>query len=137
MPTLLSDGEGHTRADDSASRWVIPRSPAGRDPRHVEKLHVREPGDLFDVHRWGPVREGPEPPAGRVRRRGGGIYLPRTPSMRPGCAARESLEPFESVGIFANQEHQCGCLRIGLGATLFPFFQRSRVDAQFPREHGS
>ena len=28
------------------------------DPRHAEKLHAREPGDLFGVPRWGPVREG-------------------------------------------------------------------------------
>src|SRR5208282_4241277 len=42
------------------------------DPRHAEKLHAREPGDLFGVPRWGPVREGPEPHAGRVRRRGVG-----------------------------------------------------------------
>jgi len=28
------------------------------DPRHAEQLHAREPGDLFGVPRWGPVREG-------------------------------------------------------------------------------
>jgi hypothetical protein len=39
------------------------------DPRHAEKLHAREPGDLFGVPRWGPVPEGRAPHAGHVRRR--------------------------------------------------------------------
>jgi len=42
------------------------------DPRHAEKLHAREPGDLFGVPSGGPVREGRAPHAGHARRRGVG-----------------------------------------------------------------
>jgi len=48
-----------------------------------------------------------------------------------------SFQPFEHVGVFANEQHQCGALRIGFSAALFPFLQSSFVNPQFARKNRS
>jgi hypothetical protein len=47
------------------------------------------------------------------------------------------FQSFEGVGIFANQQDEGCCLRIGLCATLFPLLKRALVNAQPPSENGS
>ena len=44
----------HASTESRAGEW----SRVVVDPRHAEKLHAREPGDLFGVPSGGPVREG-------------------------------------------------------------------------------
>jgi len=48
-----------------------------------------------------------------------------------------SFQSFEGVGVLANQkDERCG-LRIGLSATLFPFFQGSFVDPKLAGKNSS
>ena len=57
--------------------------------------------------------------------------------MLAGCAARDLLKAFESVGILADEEKQRGGLRIGSGATLLPLLEGSEVDAELACERGT
>jgi hypothetical protein len=45
-------------------------------------------------------------------------------------AGGDAVQAFERIGIFANQEDQGGGPRIGLGTSLFPFFECPFVDVQ-------
>ena len=57
------------------------------------------------------------------------------PSSR--LAFRHPFQSFERVRVFANEQHQCGGLRIGFSAALFPFLQSSFVDPQLARKNRS
>src|SRR6266700_7686097 len=48
---------------------------------------------------------------------------------------RYSIKAGQSIGVPTHQEDQSSSLRIGLGPSLLPFFQRSLVDAQLAREY--
>jgi len=57
------------------------------------------------------------------------------PSSR--LAFRHPFQSFERVRVFANEQHQCGGLRIGFSTALFPFLQGSFVDPQLARKDRS
>src|SRR6266478_1737851 len=71
-----------------------------------------------------------------MSRQNTGVGPPTTwPSSR--LAFRHPFQSFERVRVFANEQHQCGGLRIGFSAALFPFLQSSFVDPQLARKNRS
>lgn len=43
---------------------------------------------------------------------------------------RDTLQPFESVRILTDEQHERGGLRIRLGSALFPLFEGALIDAE-------
>jgi len=54
-----------------------------------------------------------------------------------GLPCGHPFQPFKRVWVFANEQHQCGGLRIGFSTALFPFLQGSFVDPQLARKDRS
>src|SRR6266568_933311 len=76
----------------------------------------------------------------RIRQGPGAHQVPLTSpvqALQDFLSSRNAIQSFERIGVFANQQNERGCLRIGLGATLLPLFQRPFIDPQLPSEDGT